>query len=746
MAKWCLIPKLADQFKQGLISGDISPAKLNEMSTKDRTSFLEKYVGDQAVEVNRRFERSLLRKNQNAAILQWAKDTAGINADARKRMIDRIEQRNKEEFDRVFNPSEEQSFLGSIAEEKFGVSVSREEAKRIFDLSKGVESAREKAGNDIGNPDKLAENLEYFKARKQMDDYFDSLVPSGNLRVLTGTIGRGVMLASIKSPVLNIGSNIEIGLAEAMTRRIAEQSYRGTDNQLVLDYMKAAREIYKETGYDISRMMQMGDSGKAGSRVLGDAVNTQGPGAVKKVGRVIEDVVFKNLMGAPDAVFGSAHFADSLNVNSLKTTKGNVQEARAMMLDAMRIEPQTEMGKVLREQALLDAQTSTWVNKSWASDFSLALRGLLNKASGDLRLGDYLMPFVKTPANVISTSADYAGLGAVKALVKTVDALRKGDLGSERHVRNVSRDLVRSGIGLLSAVVIASNLDDEDFVGAYDPARAQYEELRGSNYNAFRVGNKWISTDWLGPLSVPVSAIMYARKYGSTPQERAFQYSKGVLSTFQNLPGVTEIYDFVKSNLYKGDQSLEEMVAGAGDYILEEAYSRLVPSLIGDLAKATDEYQRETGGSVISSIQSRLPYLRKELPIKRDIFGREMKTEGPVASVLFGSRVKTERENAVINEIGRVIDANDQSITFTDWDRTSSKKLAQFRQSIGDDRYNDAKVDYGRELERLVTELIDTKKYRDMTDDERADAISGLDTKAIEEIFRRYSFTYKQEK
>lgn len=742
---WCLIPKLAEQFKRGLMNGEITPEKLNEMTTQERTSFLEKYVGDQASEVNLRFEKSLLLRNQEAAILRWAKETAGITDERRQKIVESVNRRSAEQADRLFNPKDEQAFLGSVVEEKFGTSINREEAKTVFKLAGEVDAVAQKVGVDIGNPAKLAENIEYFSTRKKMDDYVDSLVPSGNLRVLTGTIGRGVMLASIKSPVLNIGSNIEVGLTEAISRRLSENAYKGADNNLVLDYVKFAREVYKKTGFDISRMMDLGDTGIAGIRVLGDTVNTQGPGNIRKAARVVEDVVFKNLMGAPDAAFASAHFADSLNINTLKVTKGDAAKAREIMIDAMRVNPQTEMGRVMRDQAIMDAQVATWTNKSWASDFSMSVRGLLNKATGDLRLGDYLMPFVKTPANVISTGADYAGLGAVKGLVKTVNAMRRGDLGSEAYVKSVSRDLWRSGLGLTAALVIASNLEDDDFVGAYDPARAQFEELRGANYNAFRVGEKWISTDWLGPLGPSVAAIMYARKYGSTPQERTFQYAKGVLSTFQNLPGVTEVYDFVSSQRYKKSESLGETLGAASDYALGQVFSRIVPSLVGDIAKATDTYQRETGGDVTSSIKSRIPGVRQSLPIKQDIFGRDMKTESPFVSLVFGSRVKTSRENAVIEELGRVISQADAPISFTNWDRTSSKKIAQFRESIGEERYQEAKKAYGEELQKSLTDFVESSKYESLSNDERVDIISDLDTKAIEAIFKRFRFTYKTE-
>lgn len=745
MAIFCIPKNLVATLKESALKGEVDIQKLSEMSSAERRKFFSEKTDPQLGKfINTKFEQALV-STQKTAMLDWAKSVftpKAQEAPAFKSVLDKI---NSLDELGILSPSSERAFLQDLVSEKLGITVKPSEIEAINVRAKKIQEAQAKLGEDLGNPAKLQENIDFLKAKKSMDDYLAGLTPSNNLRILTGTIGRGVMLASIKSPLLNIGSNIEVGLTEAMSRRIAERAYQGADNALALEYVRSAQKIYQATGFDISRMQSLADTGGSGARVLDSTVNSQGPGKIRRVGRFFEDTVFKQLMGAPDATFAAAHFADSVNINALKAAKGDKAAAREMMQDAMRIKPQTDAGEVLRAQAILDAQVATWTNKTWASDFSLGIRNLLNTATGDLRLGDYILPFVKTPANVIATGMEYAGLGAVKALVKTVNAVRTGEFGSEKFVRSISRDLTRSGLGLLGALAITANLDDDDFVGAYDPGRAQYEELRGSNYNAFRVGGKWISTDWLGPLAIPVTAMMYARKYGSTPQERAFQYGKGVFSGAQNLPGISDVYDFVKENQYKKDKSLDEMASETGDYALEQLYSRLVPSLIGDVAKAIDPYQRETGTGA-TSVQSRIPGARQDLPIKQDAFGNDLKSENPIVTILFGARVRSDRENEMIAEVGKVAAANDKSLAFTDWDKSSSKKLAQFKEKRGVEKYEAAQKYYGETLQTLLEKTMDSNTYKKMDDEEKLKVLSELDAEAIEKTFKKYDFRYKQAK
>lgn len=639
------------------------------------------------------------------------------------------------------------SILENVVADKLGVSVSKGEVAEITAKAKKIDTAQIKLGDDLGNPTKVSENIDFFKAKKEMDDYLLSRHPSNKLKVLTGTIGRGMMLGSVKSPILNIGSNIEIGFAEALSRRIETGRLTGANNKMAVDFVKMANQIYQKTGYDVSRMTSLQDTGAGGARVLGDMTHSQGTGAVRKVGQIIEDTVFKQLMGAPDVAFSSAHFADSVNLNSMKIAKGDKVKASKFMEDSMRLEPNTPEGELLRAQGILDAQKATWTDTSWASKVSEGIRKVLNDVSGDLRAGDYLLPFVKTPANVIATGMDYAGVGIPKAMLKTYQAFKSGNLGTKEHFQSMSRDLIRSGLGLTGAVIIANQLQDEDFVGAYDPARAQIESLRNSNYNAIRVGNKWISVDWLGPLAVPVSAMMYARKYGKTGGEKTFQYSKGVASAAFGIPGISDIYDQVKSSMYSKNQSLGEMTNEATNYAMSEAFSRLVPSFVSDISKAIDPNVRNTKGTtgiIPNTLVNKIPFLGQTLPVKTNVLGETIKGESALSDILLGARVKTDKETPAIKEVLRLSNELGKGVSFTDWEKSSGKTLAQFKEKVGTIGYNKAKIEYGQTLKQELDKIINNSNYESMTDEEKLKLINGADTNATNTIFKQYNFKYKK--
>lgn len=751
MATFCIPRKIVDVLNTSALKNEVDLEKLYLMDSKTRRDFFSKYTDKETGRfINTKFEQAMVSKQQNA-IMDWAQSVftpTEKKKPAFKTVMDKIAQLTDMG---VLNEKAENAFLEDLVTDKLGASLTAEEMQNITEKAKKVEEAQSKLGPDLGNPEKLEENIAFFKALKEINDYMQEVEPSSKIAIWTSTIGRGMMLAAPKSAILNIGSNIILGTAEAVTRRIANGSVRGGDNKLALSYIKMARAIYKETGYDISRLQDIGDLGASGERVLGETMHTKGEGFTRKLGAAVEDIVFKNLMGAPDAAFGSVHFADSVNLLAMRAAKGDKTKAKEIMTDAMRINPVAEIAKAVRKQAVLDAEYATWTNKSWASDFSLRFRKLLNDSSNipdvaEIRLGDFLMPFVKTPANVISTGIDYSLAPPFRTLLRLVSMYRTGTLKSEAQWRDITRDLARMGLGLTAAAILMANVDEEDFVGAFEFGRYQLDKLRNTRENSFKVGDTWISTDWLGPIAVPFTAMMYAKKYGKDSEwSSLIQLGYGVFSNVKKLPGIEDAADWVLSEAPKGDLSANKLLDDLGGYLITQGSSRLIPSVMSDVAKALDDKER-VASSPIEALAAKAPGLRNTLDEKVDVFGEVIKTENPFFTLVFGARVKTSREDSIIREVVKVVNESGKNINFTDWEKSNSKKLAQFKSKVGEARYKEATQLYGQTMRSLIKSTIRTTEYRKADIEERNDILSSLDTKAVDKVFEKYNFKYTSDK
>src|SRR3990167_3475036 len=349
MKTFCIDKPVVERMKNAVKSGEINIKGLYEMTSAERHGVFEKYSSKElAQHINAAFEKAMISKQQGA-LKTWAeavftpkqKQTANY-----KNLLDKINELDKMG---VLNPKNSESFMSDLVADKLGVSVSAQEVKTISDKPQKLEKLFAQQTDDGLPP------VEYWVERKSMENYIQSLTPSSSLRVMTSIAGRGAMLLSIKSPVTNIISNTVQGLMQAFEKRVASNTYVGLNGDFAVNYVKKVNDIYQKSGYDISRMETFSQD----QRRLGEEMtSSQGPGPFRAIGRWYEDIVFKQLMGAPDVASSSIAFADSANLASTQIANseklsGDAAKKRALEIfkDAVLIKPQTLEGEIVRSQA-----------------------------------------------------------------------------------------------------------------------------------------------------------------------------------------------------------------------------------------------------------------------------------------------------------------------------------------------------------------------------------------------------------
>lgn len=749
MASFCVKPELAAKLKEAAKAGEISMQKLFDMSSEERNALFTNYTDKEtATQINAGFEKAM-SSSQASVLNNWVKRTFSSSEKKTGKYTDIHSKIDELHKTGVLTPESEKAFLSDLVATKLGATVTSDEAKviaghaaKLQELSKGQ--------SEFGTPTK-----EYFKAKKELDDYLHSLTPSHNLKVLTSTIGRGSMLASFKSPLLNIESNTVQGFLAMAERRIANRSVRALNNGYALKYMKFVNDVYKESGYDVSRFEAMGGQRKT----LGeDFLHSQGKGIIRKIGRVYEDIVFKKLQGAPDVAFSSFHFADSANLKSTliarsEGLRGQAANDRALAIfkDATSLDPQSKEGQLTRAQAVADATVATYTNKSLYADVGLGIRKIFNIASGDLRLGDNMMPFVKTPANVLGAGLEHSGVllpvDTLYRMGKVLNDIHNGVEASDAWKDNFQgfyRSIVRAGLGTTFAYILSSLISPQDFIGQYPTnpkEQALLTEQNGAT-NAIKIGSKWVSLDYLGPLGAPLLGMLYAKKYGSSGLDQAFRYYQGVGQTLQNFPGLSQISQtlaVLQNNVPSPTNGVNTAAVSIGKAGLGALESRIVPGLVNDIAKMTDPYQRSTDkNSITSVVQSQIPGLREGLPIKTDLFGDQQKTEPWLSTLAFGARVKSATDSKVINELVN-LDKQGALPAITDVAKTSSRAKA-LKAQIGDAKFTQAMTDFGKQLKTDFSQAIDSPDYQAMSPEARQAAFDKIKAQDFNDMLDTYGY------
>jgi len=169
---YCLIPSLAEKFKKALVSGEINPEKLAEMTSTERRKALEKFVGkEESKNVNALFESKLLLKRQQQGFITWAKTVGGIKPELKRDIFTKIEK-----LDTVLSPKEKDAFLNDLVDKRLGVDVTEEESKKILELSNAMQENRNKYYDPITNKfsSKEAAN-KYGASQYVLDEYIKGL-------------------------------------------------------------------------------------------------------------------------------------------------------------------------------------------------------------------------------------------------------------------------------------------------------------------------------------------------------------------------------------------------------------------------------------------------------------------------------------------------------------------------------------------------------------------------------------------
>ncbi len=344
------------------------------------------------------------------------------------------------------------------------------------------------------------------------------------------------------------------------------------------------------------------------------------------------------------------------------------------------------------------------------------------------------MPFVKTPANVIETSLDYAGLGAVKALNKGIRSVYHKN---PEHLEGAITDMVRTGVGLTGAFVLASMIKPEDYIGGYPTTTSERKllELKQASANSVKIGDKWVSLDYFGPFGAAMVGIMNARKYGDTPGQKVTAYGVGVARQLTRIPGVSEVLGYEK--LKNPNWDIIEEVDELFDALQKGFVARGVPAILKDVAKGTDKQRQISWEKPVTSLQESIPIWRTGLPEKINVLGEPLKGQGLVSQLLAGARIKTASKNEIVQEFDR-LDKKGARPALSDI--TRNKRFNQLKEQKGDENYQAAIKYFGQEYSEQVSEMLKNDYYKELTVDEKKAELDAIRRNLIEQTLEEYGY------
>ena len=583
-----------------------------------------------------------------------------------------------------------------------------QEAAAIMDIMQNVSTM----------PDGYDKRVELAKIQKIMTD---KLPPERGAGIKSWM--RISMLFNPKTQVRNVAGNAIIApvnsfsdLFASMADKIvgSKTGYRTTGVTNIQNYVKGFKEGLYQSYNDFKQGINTRNI--QGNRFeIGEGKSFNNNTAIgKALNRV--DSLLSFMLDAGDRTFYEATFTNSIN-NQL--VLNNTTEVTQDMIDI----------------ATQEALSRTWQDNNNYTRFVLSVRKMLNNVNfKGYGLGDVLIPFAKTPANLTKAIVDYSPVGLVNTLVK--GKRLKNAIETNQFTPQMQHDFVQTlgkatvgtmlyiaGYALAKAGIVSGESDDDKDVQNF------MKNTLGVNSYSIKIGDKSFTYDWAQPIAAPLS-IMANIVQKEDENASALETVLSSLDTAGNILLEQSFMESINTALNNNDG----LASGIQEAIFDLP-ARAIPTFMKQIADMVDGTQRtsfEYGKpleSAINSVKSKIPFLSKTLAPSVDSMGREIQKYGGknnIFNVFFNpANVSTENISESAGEIYRLyqetgdatimprvapyyINKDGEKITLNSSQRATYQKTS------------------GSIIEEEVQRLLDNSEYKKLTDEDKASVISDI--------------------
>ena len=398
-----------------------------------------------------------------------------------------------------------------------------------------------------------------------------------------------------------------------------------------------------------------------------------------------------------------------------------------------------------RAYAVREAQRATYRDSNALSDFvaGLRYRGKNPVGRGANLLMEGVLPFRRTPANILMRGVEYSPVGLVKGLTYDLAQVHNGKLSAAEAIDNIAAGLTGTGLLALGTFMAAQGWVTG---GSGDDEQAELDNLTGEQPYAVTIGSHSYTLDWMAPEALPffVGVELY-----NNLADNGTRSGRAMNDIISSLSSLTEpmlemsmlqgLQDAIDSVAYSENKLAGLIASSVTGYL-----SQGLPTIFGQ-AERTGERQRETTfvdrtSPLSNGLQrglgrtmNKLPGDFQQIPYI-DGWGRTESSGKllPRAAGNFLAPWYSSQKNVTEadKEIQRLLDAGQSGVVAK---RTPQNVEVTYKENPKNEtnqkRYLNAEeyVTYatvkGQTSYDLVMDMINSDEYRSMTDEQKADAI-----------------------
>lgn len=514
------------------------------------------------------------------------------------------------------------------------------------------------------------------------------------LKTQTGNALSNVSSIALKKTSDPVAAAIDAGLSLFTKQRTKTATLRGLGGGTVEGLQKAAK--FMKTGIDERSAL---------TNKFDVQLTNYGKSLPGRAAQNYTDFVF-NLMGAADRPYYYATLRNNLNDMALAQAKNQGIKGAAksqFIKDFVAKPPQNAL-----QTAIDAANKSIFANDTLLSNLAAGVR---NRAGKFEPVIETIMPFTKVPSAIVTRVFDYTPVGAIKTVAKQI---ANGKLDQRALAEGLAEATTGTGAIWLGYQLSQAGL----MTGAYPSDRAEQElwKLEGKQPYSIKFGDKWYSLNYTSPFG----QIMAVGNNMSDAQKQGESFGGQVSAGIAGGANAVINQSFLQG-LQGGLEAVSDPKRYASTFVKQQAGS-IIPTLIGDVAKSTDKFQRQVN-TPIEAIQAKIPGLAQNLPAKTNVFGQPMAQKaGPLEMMVNPLRPTTIPTQTDLNtELRRLQDVGQGTlpdISKSDFFGKDTKVDKPTIQKI--------KTELGPQIQSAWERAIADPIYQTMTDEDRRRSLDKI--------------------
>lgn len=578
------------------------------------------------------------------------------------------------------------------------------------------------------------------------------------------------MLGNLRTQIRNLAGNSIMGLTtsvknfvatgiEALAQVVSGGKYQRTKALFVNpELRKAAKEDYSLVESIIATGGKFNDSNNASAEFIRGVMEKR---------KIFNRRIFAGLeayrkgtnwaMDKGDVLFSKAAYANALAgyLKARGVNTGDFSSIDPVLLDEA------------RQYAVQEAQEATFHDINVVSAaLSKRYRGNNTFMKGLNLLLEGIMPFRKTPANIMVRAEEYSPIGIINSLALSAKAMKNNpDVTGADVVNSWAKTITGSGLFLIGIMLASSG----HLIGGPndDDQEDKFEQLNGQQNYALKFGDTYLTIDWASPSAIPL--FMGAQLYNLI-QDDGFQLKdiESALTSIADplvemsmLQGVNDAL----ANIRYSDNNLVQLALNS---IVGYFTQGLTSTLLGQIERSFNDsrsttyvdknqdvpaWLQRTLGSISAKIPgwdyNQIPYI--------NAWGEEQETPTGVAGLAYNmlspSYISKDTSDFVSDELSRLEGVNTSSTTvypstpgkkytFTDKDGVAHKDY-----NLNAEEYVAMAKSKGQTQREIVENMINSQLYKDLPDQYKVKAIRAAYTYAGEnaqiEVLNRDGFSSK---